>query len=645
MALQTLNPMQTNPLSSPPTVNAPPAVETRIRPWQRYRRWLIWLPILLLVAWLGYVGIRSGLYAYDAYRAGQRLMAEISNGPFLVALATERADVDEIATALENLDGQMGALAPILHGLGWLPRYGPTLAAAPKLLTAAKEYSLLASNGLELVSPLINKYDGLPPIPELLEAFANAQPQLESMARNGERAAQALSTINADALHPAIAQRLQQAQPLIPLVAPGLRLLPDAQALAGMKEPRHYLVLVQNNHELRATGGFFTAVGQVTLDQGAIANMEFSDSYKFQRKDVEYPRAPAPMQRYMGLPLMLLRDANWSPDLPTTAQMIRGIYAQETGDYINGLITVDLHAVRLLIDGLGGLTLPGADETLTGANIVDQIKQFFDKPLETGQTLEQDGLGKWWNQRKDFIPQLAAAALARVQGGHLDYVRLGQATIDALNQRAIQVWLNDKEDAQQLAALGWDGALHPEKGADFVALVDSNMGYNKVDSVLERAVAYDVSWPDGADQPAQATLTVTYHHPVTVDDHECDITPRYGASYDDMAARCYFDYVRLYAPRGSQLVRIDGVEADSVFSQSGEGRTTYFAGHFIMQPGATKTVTFVYTLPPEITPQNYRLIWQRQSGSNALPVAVQVGQQEFSTLLENGRFEWSASRP
>ncbi|MCB0092387.1 MAG: DUF4012 domain-containing protein, partial [Caldilineaceae bacterium] len=104
--------------------------------------------------------------------------------------------------------------------------------------------------------------------------------------------------------------------------------------------------------------------------------MDFSDSYKFQRKDVEYPRAPAPMQRYMGLPLMLLRDANWSPDLPTSAQMIRGIYAQETGDYIDGLVTVDLHAVQRLIDGLGGLTLPGAEETLTGANIVDQVKQF-----------------------------------------------------------------------------------------------------------------------------------------------------------------------------------------------------------------------------------------------------------------------------
>lgn len=632
--------MSTKPLSSQSDVEVSTSSLTPAPSKWHSRRWWLWLPILLAAGWLGFVGLRSGYYAYTAYTASQQFVDALSAQPTLLTLVNNRNQVRTVASALEQLEASVNFWRPALRKMNWVPRYGATIAAAPELVTAAKEYSLLASSGLELASPLINKHQGAPPFPELLDAFANAQPQLESMARNGERGAQALAELNANELHPAIAEHLPRAQSLAPLVAPGLRLLSDAQSLVGANAPHNYLVLVQNNHELRATGGFFTAVGQVTLEQGAITQMDFSDSYKFQRKDVEYPRAPAPMQRYMGLPLMLLRDANWSPDLPTSAQMIRGIYAQETGIYIDGLVTVDLHAVQLLIDGLGGLTLPGAEEALTGANIVDQVKQFFDKPLETGQTLEEDGLGAWWAQRKDFIPQLAAAALARVQGGNLDYVALGQAAMNALDQRAIQLWLNDKEDAQQLAALGWDGGLHPEKGADFIALVDSNLGYNKVDSVLERSVDYQVSWPNGDGQPAQAVLTVTYQHPIEVDDHTCDITPRYGTSYDDMAARCYFDYVRLYAPRGSQLVRIDGVEPDSVFSQTGEAGTTYFAGHFTMQPGETKTVTFVYTLPPEITPQNYRLRLQRQSGTNALPVAGEVNGESFSTMVEEGRFEW-----
>jgi len=75
-------------------------------------------------------------------------------------------------------------------------------------------------------------------------------------------------------------------------------------------------------------------------------------------------------------------------------------------------------------------------------------------------------------------------------------------------------------------------------------------------------------------------------------------------------------------------------------SQSGEAGTTYFAGHFIMQPGETKTVTFVYTLPPEITSANYRLILQRQSGTNPLLVEGRVDDREFTDMVAEGKFVW-----
>ncbi|MCL6482540.1 MAG: hypothetical protein K6U02_12550, partial [Firmicutes bacterium] len=92
---------------------------------------------------------------------------------------------------------------------------------------------------------------------------------------------------------------------------------------------------------------------------------------------------------------------------------------------------------------------------------------------------------------------------------------------------------------QFAAELGWDGALKPEPGADYVALVDSNMGYNKVDAVLERSMRYQVTWPDGPDAPALATLAVTYRHPLKVEGHVCDPSSNYGLVYTDMIERCY----------------------------------------------------------------------------------------------------------
>ena len=52
------------------------------------------------------------------------------------------------------------------------------------------------------------------------------------------------------------------------LYTAGVQLAPLLPELLGFTEPQSYLLLLQNNHELRATGGFITAVGRVTVDKG-----------------------------------------------------------------------------------------------------------------------------------------------------------------------------------------------------------------------------------------------------------------------------------------------------------------------------------------------------------------------------------------
>ena len=87
------------------------------------------------------------------------------------------------------------------------------------------------------------------------------------------------------------------------LAVAGAQLGPHLPWLLGMDAPRTYLVLVQNNDELRATGGFISAVGQLTVDQGKVTGLDFADSYKFYHEGGAYPWAPQPMQEYMqGLP-------------------------------------------------------------------------------------------------------------------------------------------------------------------------------------------------------------------------------------------------------------------------------------------------------------------------------------------------------
>lgn len=422
--------------------------------------------------------------------------------------------------------------------------------------------------------------------------------------------------------------------------AVGARLGPSLPWLLGMDAPRTYLVLVQNNHELRATGGFIAAVGRVTVDKGRLKELDFADSYQLYSEKSIYPPAPLPMRKHMDIQLLVMRDANWSPDFPTSARVARALYAQETGVEVDGVFTVDLNAVKLLVGALGALNVPGSDEPITGDNIEQQVIKFWEKPAGSESVLNANWNEEWFNQRKDFIPAIARAALEQMQSG-ADYGALLAAAQTAMDERSIQGWVNNAQVEGVLNAARWDGGLQPVPGVDFLALVDTNMGYNKVDAAIERSLAYSVTWPQDAGGQALAAVTITYTHPITTPDPGCDPAPRYGTTYADMIARCYFDFVRVYAPAGSELVTARGVEGETITSRRAENGTQEFAGYFILPPGSQHLVTFVYRLPVDMGPDNYRLIVQRQSGTGPLPVHLNVDGAVEEAVLTEGWLDWS----
>lgn len=455
---------------------------------------------------------------------------------------------------------------------------------------------------------------------------------------------QPLPTPAADLAFIDLSERLAQIDPLLPLTHLGLELAPTLPTLLGMQTPQHYLLIVQNSDELRATGGFISALGALTLDQGKLGELQFIDSYTLFRPDVAYPAPPAPMLQYMGLPYLLFRDANWSPDLPTTAQLLYSMYRQETGIDLNGIVTIDLHALELIIGALEPLTLAAVAEPLTGANVLEQIKQLWAAPAE-GLSLtapvSSTASIEWWLQRKSFIPALAAAVLAKVRDPQSDYVRMVQAVQTALDERAIQIWLKEPRAAEKVAMLGWDGSLQPQPPADFLALVDTNLGYNKTNAVIQRHLTYHVTWPEGAAAPPLATATITYTHPLDLPGHVCDLTPRYGNDYNDLVERCFYDYVRLYTPAGSTLVSLTGVQPESIKQGRGEHNTQVFSGYFILPPGQQQVVQMQYRLPARWTPESYALVVQRQAGSGPLPLTLTIDQQSMNFTVTRGKFYWS----
>jgi hypothetical protein len=395
-----------------------------------------------------------------------------------------------------------------------------------------------------------------------------------------------------------------------------------APALLGDTAPRSYLLLAQNSDELRPTGGFISGVGLVTLGGGEIGELDFQDSYAIYNPNVDHPRAPADLEQYMLAQMLLVRDANWSPDFPTTAAVAQSLYLLDTGRNTDGVIAFDVEAVRRIVTALEPLALPGYAEPLTSANLTTALRQVWAAPAGTEGTVVQATSSDWWIHRKDFMGDLAAAARAKLESGQVDFGKLAWAIRSSLDEKHLLVALNDRAVMQAMAQAGWNGGLVPGDG-DYLFVVDTNVGWNKVNVIVTRDTHYRVT--PAADGSAQAELILVYRHGGQPAPAPCEHVARYGDTYEDMVQRCYFNYLRVYVPAEAALISAEGMEPDTVRSFPGEQGTTVLAGYVVVPAGQEHQVRLAYQLPPAtVGNEAYQLHVQKQAGTPPWPMVVEL---------------------
>jgi hypothetical protein len=609
------------------------------------RRRVILLGLLLLLLAFG------GYKAQRVWRLARSLQSWLDE---LQAMADNSAEVElrDVGESLrgahadlEALRSEVALFMPLTRYLGWVPVVGGDLRAAPALLDVALAVTEAGTTAFDGLEPLLELAEGErskeEPLALVLQTLTDARPNLETARGRLATALARRAEINDDALSARTASlvaRLDRYLPLMQTALDGGRLAPDLMGASGRQT---YLILAQNNDELRATGGFISAVGTLVLDGGEIVEIAFEDSYAVDDFSQPYPDPPSPYPRYLGIDLWVFRDANWWPDFPTSAQAAVELYCISRDLDVDGVLAVDQHALQTIVAALSPLEVEGWPEPVTGENVISFIR------LAWSPTDVEDWSGfdvEWWRQRKSFIGDLVGAMRAKVERSpdQVNWLALARAVLRTLDERHLQIWLADSTGpaADLLAEQGWDGAMR-RSTSDYLMVVDANMGFNKVDALIQESLDYRVLV--SADGTAQATLTIRHVNRST-GEATCDHRPHYGADYEDIMNRCYWDYLRVYAPAGSQLYaatahpvpanqlvsgRRQGGEAEVLPAEKGKA---VFASFFVLPREQETQTRFVYQLPPTAleppapgaTDQSwrYRLLVQKQAGTHAIPLRV-----------------------
>jgi len=357
---------------------------------------------------------------------------------------------------------------------------------------------------------------------------------------------------------------IDEARPLI-------KVLPQ---LLGEPTEKKYLILFQNDKELRPTGGFLTAYAVFRVDKGVVHVENSEDIYTLD-DSIPNPKkedAPRPIAKYLPkVPQFNLRDTNLSPDFQESMKTFRDLY-KEAGRYkdVDGIITVDTHVLVSVMDILGDVVVGGKtystkiDERCDCPGVIYELEETADRPIQDFRSTE----------RKSIIGDLMYEIMNKAfsSSPKLYWGPLIQTGFSEIAQKHVLFSLENTDAQKGLLAVNAGGKIVPFDG-DYFHLNEANFGGAKSNLFTDQKVEqkYQIS----SDGTITKTVTVNYKNP-----HEpSDCNLERGGLCLNAPWRNWF---RVYVPKGSKLKDSSGSEVKmTTYNELGK---TVFEGFLTVRP-------------------------------------------------------------
>lgn len=475
----------------------------------------------------------------------------------------------------------------------------------------------------------------------ILETLGAIQPTIETIDQEIKTMTAILNSIDANRYPKKMFGRdirteLEQAQKLANVYSQTFSdykpVLASLAKMAGAEKAQKYLVLFQNDNELRPTGGFLTAYAIITIDKGVVNSEKSDDIYELDQKFTKRVAIPSALGRYLTTEKYFhLRDMNISPDFKTSMEEFYANYSTVRGEPqdIDGIIAVDTFILSELLRVIGPVEVPGYG-TFSAENsprcdcpqVVYALSEIITKPTPY---LRED--------RKGVLGPLMKTILAKTYD--LDKARfpeLFQVAITGIERRHLQMYFVDpvsQTAAEQINAAGRLYELKKDlnnwqmgQNLDFLAIVDANLGGAKSNLFTTYEVKQIVNAP--VDGRLEKTVEITYKNSRKADN--CNLEAGQLCLNSTLN-----DWLRIYLPLGSELIEIQGISNDASVYE--EGGLTVIDGYFSLEPLGLAKIKMSYTVPYSDT-INYNLKIWKQGGIEPVPVLMDVTGGEEQLLLD-----------
>lgn len=510
----------------------------------------------------------------------------------------------------------------------------------PKIKVAAESKKFLmagalaASLGQHLIAATDTLFNGdRSDFPATLDKFLIAGRAAVTDARDLKTS---LNKINPDNLPEAYRQKFTSLSVQTSLLSDSLTNFVSAaekfQGILGLSRDKRYLLVFQNNAELRASGGFIGSYALLDLHNGQIRNLEVPGGGSYDTEAGLKVRIAAPQPLWLVSPLWHFWDANWWPDWPMTARNLMWFYQKSDGPSVDGVIGVTPTVLERLLEITGPIDLtPEYGLTITADNFWETVQTITEQknltknypgmsvplttttsPLQTTLPLKQDLTTNAANKPKKIIGDLLAKIM-EILPQKLDQnnlIKIIGLFEDSLSEKQILFYFTDPALESEMSNRNWGGEIK-DTDRDYLLVVDTNIAGQKSDRLMQEQI--DQSSEIDAAGRIINTLKITRTHT--------------GQKNEPLTGVRNVDWLRVYVPAGSELLsaagfrqpetkyfqarpdgelqnlpelaaensaRTDESSGTKIYSEKNK---TVFANWVMVDPGETVEIILKYRLP------------------------------------------------
>lgn len=546
-----------------------------------------------LVGWgvigvLGIVIVAGVVFAVQAISVATTLLAAKDEISLVVDDATS-GDTESLEKRAEKIqdmvsDANSTVSGPLWGIAGGLPLVGENVKAV-RLATQATHTLVDGAlpPGLKILETLDLGDTSIEDGGLDLAPLKDAESSLPEISTAFTSANDTVSEIDRSKLLPVVDDAVGSLIDVFKVAAPALdiaeKYLPNILDVAGADGPRRYMLIFQNNAELRSGGGLPGATAIVDVDNGKAELAEQTSTYSFDRTVKVIQPPPEMDQLYETDTFMGFGNYTRTPNFATTGEAFDAVWFNKYETRLDGVISIDPVALSYMLKATGPVTATDGTR-LSSENVVDELLYNAYQRLPVSQ---QDA----------FFGDAAKQVFDKISGGDWDPLEMADQLVIAAQQDRLKAWFPREEEEAMVGDLGLDGQLPTsneettEPGLFVNDFTASKLNYFAKTDI---AVTCDV----GA-KTMTTSLTVENSAPVgQLTDYQLGRrNARYGIPRETFILDAMY-----FAPPGTEIVSADTPPDDPYATRIGaENERNVRVDRYFVAAGTEKVISYTNTLP------------------------------------------------